>query len=162
MTDPYSASLHDRLSASREFALFGNPVRFTAGEKASWLQLRGGSLEGGLPWTDDLKKKLKGWPEHAFGTANAAVLLLWHRPGMGAGGSEPGGYLGPRYPNLGGIPHLHVKEWPASPSRPIVEQLDEIRWRGLRWFRSSGSLAARDDSVLKSGAWPNGQSRSSS
>jgi hypothetical protein len=130
MTDLFSRSLGQRLTAARQFAVVGNPVRFTANEKAAWTQLRDASIQTGLPWTDDLKTRVKNWREHAFGTANAAVLVLWHRPGMGAGGSEPGGYFGPRFPNLGGIPHLHVKEWPRRHPDPS--------WNNLTKFVAEG------------------------
>src|ERR1051325_8247267 len=119
----FSSSLSDRLSTSRKYEVFGVPVRFTGNEQASWLQLRGGSLAGGEPWAQGLKECTKRWPDHALGTPHAAGLALWHRPGMGAGGSEPGGYLGPRFPNLGGIPHLHVKEWPRRHPDPSWNNL---------------------------------------
>jgi len=132
MNELFSSSLSERLTASRRYQVFGSHVTYTGTEKASWLQLRGGSLGGGEPWPDVLKDSVKRWPEHAFGTANAAVLVLWHRPGMGAGGSEPGGYLGPRFPNLGGIPHLHVKEWPRRHPDPSWNNLTKFVAAGFR------------------------------
>jgi hypothetical protein len=30
----------------------------------------------------------------------------------GFGGSDPGGYIGPHHPVLGGVPHLHLVAWP--------------------------------------------------
>lgn len=132
LNELFAWSLSERLNASRKYEVFGLPVTFTGTEKASWLQLRGGSLTGGEPWPDVLKDSVKHWPEHAFGTANAAVLVLWHRPGMGAGGSEPGGYLGPQFPNLGGIPHLHVREWPRRHPDPSWNNLTKFVAAGLR------------------------------
>jgi hypothetical protein len=96
----FSSSLSERLSASRSYEVFGTPVTFTGTEKASWLQLRGGTLAGGQPWPNDLKDRAKGWPEHAFGTANAAVLVLWHRPGMGPEEASLGATWAPGFPTL--------------------------------------------------------------
>ena len=134
MTDLFSRSLQLRLATARQFSVFASSVKFAGSEKAAWIQLRGGPLEDGQPWPDDLRKRATDWPQHAFGTANAAVLVLWHRPGMGAGGSEPGGYLGPRFPNLGGIPHLHVKEWPRRHPDPSWSNLTKFVAEGFTQF----------------------------
>ena len=68
------------------------------------------------------------WPEHAFGTANAACLLIWHRPGMaGRDGYPPAGaYIGPKIPVLGGIPHAQNVFWPRYHPSPS--------WRNLHRF----------------------------
>lgn len=62
----------------------------------------------GIPWPETLAREYvpKAWPPYAFGTANAAILVLLHRPNLG----EHDGlkFVPPHTPNLGGVPNANV------------------------------------------------------
>lgn len=83
-------------------------------------------IKRGRQWPSRLAKATSRtlWPKQAFGTANAACLLIWHRPGIpnedGVLNIEPG------IPVLGGIPHPHNVLWPRYHPSPS--------WRNLHKY----------------------------
>jgi len=109
----YGRSLATRLDEARRFRVFRKGLRLRP-YRMQWRSLRSVPLEEGLEWPDELAGAAENWPQHAFGAANASLLVLWHRPGKGPAGSEPNGdtFIRPAEPVLGGIPHLHLQAWP--------------------------------------------------
>jgi hypothetical protein len=111
--------------------------------RTSWLKVLGGrNAKSGDLWPDDLAATcaLGTWPKHAFGTANAALLILWHRPGVAA----PGSQIEPETPTLGGVGHAHVERFvPDYLSRDKSwDLLHEYVGRGLAAFSLTHPWAA--------------------
>ena len=109
MDDLFSGDLRTRISSAQQYSVFAKGIRIPKEGEPSWSGvLSGRQIDEGHPWPTDLARACseKFWPQHAFGTANAAILILWHRPGLG--GSNTLHFLPPRVPNLGGVPNAHV------------------------------------------------------
>lgn len=131
----YGASLRGRIAAASSYTVFADggepPLRY----RGSWLKCTGTrDPRTGEAWPRDVVEACtRGtWPTHAFGTANAPVLVLWHRPGIAA----PGSQIDPETPTLGGVGHAHVERFV-----PDVLSADKSwdllhRWlgRGLQAF----------------------------
>ena len=112
MTDSlYSERPEDRIRAASAYTVFPPEVSMPPRWKRSWqLTLRGRDPQLGRPWETDLARACRQtrWPAHAFGTANASLLVLWHRPGVEPPGSSLAAWIDPPTPVLGGVGHAHV------------------------------------------------------
>ena len=128
----YSDDIRVREEAAREYSVFPQKrVMLPSEYKEDWQELLGSrKLTWGEPWPDSIARlaTMRCWPEQAFGTANAACLLVWHRPGMGGAGGNPppGAHIGPPVPVLGGIPHAQNVFWPKYHPSPS--------WRNLHKY----------------------------
>lgn len=96
--------------------------------------LAGRSADAGEPWPDDLRAQCANEAEwrdaFAFGTANAAVVVIWNRPGVEGerAAVEP---IEPPVPTLGGVAHAHVR---CHGPRLRYDQ----SWRGLTTYLTRG------------------------
>jgi len=77
----YSSNLQERETASSAFRAFARETTIPA----QYLRYWQGANHEGVEWPENLKAlAAEGvWPEHAFCTANAALVVFWHRPGLG-------------------------------------------------------------------------------
>jgi hypothetical protein len=135
------------VEAASAFTVFSNGGPVPRAWRADWESSSGWHdpmLGSAWPETMRLACLPKRWPKHAFGTANAPILVLLHRPGGQedeAGGVE---WIEPRYPNLGGISHAHVERYaprylPISKTwNPLLKHLQ----LGLARFALPYPLAA--------------------
>jgi hypothetical protein len=99
----WATSLTNRLLAGRRFRLFPETVSIPR----TWRRVADIDQEAArLAWPTGLVARYADWQEHAFGPANAAVLLLWDRPGPLPSGRPD--WIDPSVPNLGGVPRAHV------------------------------------------------------
>ena len=109
-----------REEAASRYRVFPGRVRIPKQFRQDWQQLLGHKSENdGLQWPNQLAQLARPhrWPEYAFGTANAACLLVMHRPGLGSGEESVESldrvlFIKPRVPVLGGIPHAHNALFP--------------------------------------------------
>jgi hypothetical protein len=130
-----------RITAARRYRLFPRNTTVPDEWRAKWERLRPDRpLDGWLDWPVALDALVDNWPEHAFGPANAGLLVLLHQPGQRRGGSAPSQpVVQPDVPVLGGVGHLHVLEAPgryrSSPTwqmidlylRPVLQEIDRVR-----------------------------------
>ena len=127
----YSDDLRVREQAAKQYRIFPQQRLSIPSEyRRDWMELLGERRIGdGEPWPDDIAgmARQSRWPDHAFGTANAACLLIWHRPGdAGPGGHPPAGaHIGPKVPVLGGIPHAQNLFWGRYHPSPSWNELHE-------------------------------------
>lgn len=108
--DLYAADVRTRIEAAAAYTVFADGGEPPTSARASWLKtLAGREPKQGRAWPTDLVDSCgpRRWPKHAFGTANAPLLVLWHRPGVAA----PGSRLEPETPVLGGVAHAHVERF---------------------------------------------------
>jgi hypothetical protein len=106
-------TLSQRAEAARRYTVFPDGVEPPPDWELLWATLIASyAATGQRAWPKWRQEFVEQWPAQAFGVANASLLILLHQPGAGFGGSEPGGYIGPHQPVLGGVPHLHVVAWP--------------------------------------------------
>ncbi len=119
----YSWSLRDRERAARAYRTFACQTDFAPQDARYWE----GRLQDGEEWPDALADLVRGglWPEHAFGTANAGLVVFWHRPGLGGKEIPAGAHIGPRVPILGGWGHPHLRYWPELHPSPSWRLLDK-------------------------------------
>ena len=128
----YSDDISLREEAAGKYRVFPQKrVRLPNEYKADWQALLGErKIADGEDWPEEITKlsRMSRWPDHAFGTANASCLLIWHRPGLaGRGGYPPAGaYIGPKIPVLGGIPHAQNVFWTKYHPSPS--------WRNLHRY----------------------------
>ena len=135
--DLYSKDLKVRERASCLYRMFSAQP---AESLADWREvLEGRDPSHGAEWPEEIRPLVvpEAWPQHAFGTANAACLLLWHRPGDAGPNAHPpaGSYIGPHTPILGGVGHAHNLLWPKRHPSPswhnvckfLPQALDALR-----------------------------------
>ena len=116
MEELFSDDLKIREEAASEYRVFAERMRIPKKFRSDWQGLLGSrNINDGLEWPEDLAKRASKtqWPEYAFGTANAACLLVMHRPGLEKDVKRREDltrelFIKPRFPNLGGIPHAHI------------------------------------------------------
>lgn len=110
--DLYSSDISERERAASRYRVFSESLTETP---LHWSTLLDGrKLNDGLVWPKFMQRLVdpETWPEHAFGTANAACLVVWHRPGkVKRMDHRAGDYIGPHTPILGGIGHAHNELW---------------------------------------------------
>ena len=132
MDDLYSDDIKEREQAAKKYRMFPQQrVKLPNKYRHHWKELLGKRrISAGDVWPADTAKlaRMSRWPEHAFGTANAACLFLWHRPGEAKRGgyNQDDIYIGPKIPVLGGIPHAHNKFWIRYNTSPS--------WRNLHKY----------------------------
>ena len=115
MKDLFSDDVRSREKAAAQYRVFAEKVRIPRKFRIDWQQLLGSrNTNDGLEWPEQLAKGARKtqWPEYAFGTANAACLLVMHRPGLEKGAEKVEDlnrvlFIEPIFPVLGGIPHAH-------------------------------------------------------
>ncbi len=118
----FSDDLKLRERSARKYKVFAENVHVPKEFFPDWKQLLGDrDWNDGLEWPDELVRRARKnrWPQYAFGTANAACLLVMYRPGL-----EPHVekvedldrvlFIRPRFPVLGGIPHAHNALFPLN------------------------------------------------
>ncbi len=116
MEDLFSDDLRIRERVASEYKVFAESMRIPKRFRSDWQHLLGSrDINGGLEWPEELTNRANKteWPEYAFGTANAACLLVMHRPGLEKDVKRKEYlnrelFIEPRFPNLGGIPHAHI------------------------------------------------------
>lgn len=112
IVDLYSPDIREREKASARYCVF---PEFQSQVPVNWSELLGRrGLNDGIAWPESLRSLVtpEAWPKHAFGTANAACLVIWHRPGKSKNmDHQAGAYIGPHTPVLGGIGHAHNVLW---------------------------------------------------
>lgn len=116
MEDLFSNDAKLREKAASEYKVFAERMRIPKKFRSDWQHLLGSrDTNDGLEWPEELAKRASNtqWPEYAFGTANAACLLVMHRPGLEKDVKKKEDltrelFIEPRFPNLGGIPHAHI------------------------------------------------------
>lgn len=115
----FSSDISEREKAASRYRVFPEP---RARVPKYWHEvLEGRELEKGRQWPKKLRSQVtpRKWPKHAAGTANAACMLLWHRPGVAKNMDHTAGdYIKPHTPNLGGIGHAHNVLWHSYHSSP--------------------------------------------
>lgn len=113
-TNLYSDRIVERERAASEYRVFAGVPPINMADWNTALEFR--DPHKGKDWPKSIARLAapKSWPSHAFGTANAGVLLLWHRPGLSGkvGSPPPGAFIGPHTPVLGGVSHAHNIVWP--------------------------------------------------
>jgi len=132
----FSTELKEREQAASKYRTFSRGTEIPKQYAPYWRHCNGDGDE----WPNEIAEFTsdKIWPEHAFGTANAALVIFWHRPGLGSAELPAGAHIGPRFPVLGGSPHPHVKHWPLLHPSPS--------WRRLQKYLSQAlsGLGMRD------------------
>lgn len=137
----YTHDLRGRERAASRYTAFPNGRRAPVAWRAEW----DGVLDGrdptsGGPWPDELVARCRErvWPQHAFGTANAGVLVLWNRPrtGLSVHTKKTPHWPDPRTPVLGGIPHAQVAGW--WPLRVPDNKGWGPSWENVRHYLSQG------------------------
>lgn len=153
----YSSDVRARLSAAAAYTVFLDGGEPSSAYRSSWLKALGGrDPKAGRRWPSDLVAACAPgvWPKHAFGSANAPVLVLWHRPGVAALGSQ----IDPETPTLGGVGHAHVERFvPDYLARDKSwDLLHEYVGRGLAAFEVSHPWAAVMVACLNPAPGPTG------
>jgi hypothetical protein len=121
----WAPSLVERLRAARRYRLFPENVDIPRRWQTAWRRVADVNAEAArLVWTADMDGRFSNWEQHAFGTANAAVLLLWDRPGPLS--DDKPDWIDPRVPNLGGVPHAHVRLY-----RELIKP-NSTGWRNIQ------------------------------
>ena len=85
MNELFSSDVELREQAGGNYRVFAKRTRIPKRYRADWKLLLGSrDPSDGLRWPRKLRRQArKGqWPKYAFGTANAACLLVMHRPGL--------------------------------------------------------------------------------
>ena len=122
MDDLFSDDVKLREDAAGKYKVFADRVRIPRRFRPDWQQLLGNrDLNDGMEWPAQLAKQARKtrWPQYAFGTANAACLLVMHRPGLPKDAETAEDlnrvlFIEPRFPVLGGIPHAHNALFPIN------------------------------------------------
>ena len=122
MDDLFSDDVKLREKAAGRYRVFAEKVRIPKRYRSDWLLLLGDrDPNDGLAWPEHLRKYASKarWPKYAFGTANAACLLVMHRPGLESDVAKVEDldrdlFIKPRFPVLGGIPHAHNALFPVN------------------------------------------------
>ena len=122
MDDLFSDDVKLRGKAAGRYKVFAEKTRVPRRFRQDWRQLLGTrDVNDGMEWPEQLAKQARrtNWPEYAFGTANAACLLVMHRPGLEKGVEKVEDldrvlFIEPRSPVLGGIPHAHNALFPVN------------------------------------------------
>lgn len=124
----YSESIQERERAAKEYKVF--PIVPKELPPPWYGLLRNRELKAGKKWPKEILPHVSAdvWPEHAFGTANASLILLMHRPGQSSrpGSPAPGSYIGPHIPVLGGIGHAHNVSW--------KKKYPDLTWKSIHEF----------------------------
>ena len=85
MDDLFSDDVKLREKTADKYRVFAEKVHIPKRFRADWKQLLGNrDPNDGLQWPQELRRQARKarWPQYAFGTANAACLLVMHRPGL--------------------------------------------------------------------------------
>ena len=122
MDDLFSDDVKLREKAAGNYRVFADKVRIPRRFRPDWRQLLGDrDPSDGMEWPKQLAKQADKtrWPKYAFGTANAACLLVMHRPGLEKDMETVDDldrvlFIEPRFPVLGGIPHAHNALFPLN------------------------------------------------
>ena len=122
MNDLFSDNVKLREEAASKYRVFAERVRIPRKFRPDWQELLGNrDTNDGLEWPQHLVRLARKtyWPEYAFGTANAACLLVMHRPGLEKNVEKVEDldrvlFIEPRFPVLGGIPHAHNALFPVN------------------------------------------------
>ena len=129
----YSRDLRERELAAALYRVFPEIQHTTP---PYWEQvLNGRDPNEGLDWPSRILSHVSAavWPKHAFGTANAACLVIWHRPGKSKKmDHRAGSYLGPHTPILGGIGHVHNVRWSSLHPNPSWYNLHKFLPQALK------------------------------
>lgn len=144
----FSDDARIRESAASEYKVFAGKVRIPRKFRTDWQYLLGSrDINDGLEWPEELAKRASKtqWPEYAFGTANAACLLVMHRPGLEKDVKKKEDltrelFIEPRFPNLGGIPHAHIALF-------WERHLRHAKPRGKTWRHIQGFLKPAFDGL---------------
>ena len=122
MNELFSDDVKLREQTAGHYRVFAEKIRIPKRYRSDWKFLLGSrDPSDGLRWPRKLRKQARKarWPKYAFGTANAACLLVMHRPGL-EGNVEKAEdldrvlFIKPRFPVLGGIPHAHNALFPVN------------------------------------------------
>lgn len=134
----YSSSIRYRERAARAYRTFACQTDIAPQHARYWE----GRLQDGEDWPVAMAELAKSdnWPEHAFGTANAGLVVFWHRPGLGSNDLPAGAHIGPRVPILGGSGHPHVRYWQELHPSPS--------WRLLHKYLRAALLGSQLDDYL--------------
>ena len=111
-----------REKAASRYRVFAEDVRIPRRFRPDWRQQLGNrDPRDGLEWPKEVREMASRalWPEYAFGTANAACLLVMHRPGLEREVESEEDldrvlFIQPRFPVLGGIAHAHNALFPVN------------------------------------------------
>ena len=122
MDDLFSDDARVREKAAGRYRVFAERVRIPRRFQPDWQLLLGNrDPNDGTEWPEQLAESAHKtrWPEYAFGTANAACLLVMHRPGLEKDVEKVEDldrvlFVEPRFPVLGGIPHAHNALFPVN------------------------------------------------
>ena len=122
MDDLFSDDVKLREETAAKYRIFAEKVHIPKRFRPDWKQLLGNrDPNDGLEWPQELRSRASKtrWPEYAFGTANAACLLVMHRPGLEKGVEKVEDldrvlFIKPQVPVLGGIPHAHNALFPVN------------------------------------------------
>lgn len=136
MDNLFSDDPRIREAEAGKYKVFAENITLPAQHANEWQRLLGSkTVDQGDPWPHHLTEIAKPdtWPEFSFGTANAACVLVWHRPGRPG---QRGLYIEPNLPVLGGIPHAHNAFWypryHASPSWRLLHKYLPLAFKGLK------------------------------
>ena len=122
MADLFSDNVKVREEVAGKYKVFAERVRIPRRFRPDWQLLLGNrDADEGMEWPKGLARQASKarWPKYAFGTANAACLLVMHRPGLPKDVElvedlKRVMYVEPRFPVLGGIPHAHNALFPIN------------------------------------------------
>ena len=96
-----SNDIREREQVAKRFRPFPQRrVNIPERYKHHWNTLLGeSSLGAGETWPEEIAQlsRISKWPDHAFGTANAACLVIWHRPGGTERGNLEPAILGSKH-----------------------------------------------------------------
>ena len=145
MNELFSSDVELREQAGGNYRVFAKRTRIPKRYRADWKLLLGSrDPSDGLRWPRKLRRQArKGqWPKYAFGTANAACLLVMHRPGLERDVDKVEDlnrvlFIKPRFPVLGGIPHAHNALFPVNyltdnPTWKNIHKYLKPAFKGLR------------------------------
>jgi hypothetical protein len=132
----FSDDLVEREHAASKYRTFAKRTEIPDKYISYWQH----ATDNGAEWPAEMAEisSEQVWPQHAFGTANAGIVVFWHRPGLGTEQLPAGAHIGPRFPVLGGLPHPHVKHWPELHPSPSWHRLHKYLSQAL------GGLGLRD------------------
>ena len=135
-SDLFSDDIGLREEAASRYKVFSEDIRVPNQFRRDWERLlRGKHEHDGWEWPIELAQlaDTSKWPEYAFGTANAACLLVMHRPGLNKGENAESLdrvlFIKPRIPILGGIPHAHNELY-----RELYGTSRDATWRYLHRY----------------------------
>jgi hypothetical protein len=131
----FATDVRARSAAAAAYSVFpdgGPPSKLWREEWSRTLGER--DPQQGAPWPPELARRaaVDCWPAHAFGTANASILMLWHRPGAEDKAAMRAAWIDPEAPVLGGVSHAHVERF-----------VPEVLRRDVSWDRLHDWVGAR-------------------